>query len=93
MLLLLDVLDAWHRPVTAEVMIRRDTVEMRCRDRLAGIADRDVLRGWLRAPFGVFAYDDIVWLHLSTGVALCIGDVISGHVLSQQVLADLRSRL
>jgi hypothetical protein len=44
MLMLLDLLDAWNPPVTAEVMIRRETVEVRCRDHLARVADRDILR-------------------------------------------------
>jgi hypothetical protein len=93
MLMLLDLLDAWNRPVTAEVMIRRETVEVRCRDRLAGIADRDILRTWLGAPFGVYAYDDITWLHLHPGIALCLADQVSGHVLTPHVVDDLRSRL
>jgi hypothetical protein len=93
MLFTIDVLDTWRRPVPVEVMIRRETVELRCQDRLAGITDRDHLRTWLTAPFGVLAYDDCSWLHLTTGIALCIDDIISPCVLSDHVIADLRSRL
>jgi hypothetical protein len=58
MLLTLDLLDTWRRPVTAEVMIRRETVELRCLE-----------------------------------IALCVGDVVSAHVLTPYVIEDLRSRL
>jgi hypothetical protein len=93
MLLTLELLDAWRRPVTAEVAIRRDTVEVRCRDRLVGVADRDLLRAWLGAPFGVFAYDDVAWLQANSGIVLCISDVVAGHDLGVHVVDDLRSRL
>jgi len=93
MVFTLDLLDAWRRPVPVEVMIRRETVELRCQEHLVGVADRDYLRSWLGAPFGVFAHDDCAWLDLDDGIALCIGDVVSSHVLDERIVNDLRSRL
>jgi hypothetical protein len=93
MLFTLDLLDSWRRLVPVEVMIRRETVELRCQEHLVGVADRDYLRSWLGAPFGVFAHDDCAWLHLAPGIALCIGDVVSSHILNEHVVNDLRSRL
>jgi hypothetical protein len=74
-------------------VIRADTVEIRWQDKNMGVADREVLRSWLAAPFGVFAYDEISWLAVDLGIALCLGAVVSAHVLTSPVVADLRSRL
>jgi hypothetical protein len=91
---LLDLLDRWQRPVTAELTIRRDTVEMRCSGRMVGIADRDVLRSWLHDPDGEFAYDDLAWLDLGHGgVALHVDEMVPAFVLRDHVVADLRSRV
>jgi len=89
----LNLLDSWHRPIAVEGMIRSDTVELRCRDHLAGVADRDYLRHWLAAPFGAFVYDDVTWLDLPNGVMLSIGDTVSGHILTDPVLSDLRAQI
>ena len=93
MLLQIHMLDRWGRPVSAEIAVRRDTVEMRCRESLVGIADRDRLRAWLREPQGVYAYDEIAWLGVSNGVALAIEDVVPAWVLDDQVLNGLREEL
>ena len=92
MLLFLDLVDRWGRPVVAELTVRRETVEVRCRDR-SGIADRDVLRRWLHAPEGVYAYDDLAWLRIGTGVALAVDDTVPAFPLTGHVLASLRERV
>jgi hypothetical protein len=91
--MLLEILDRWGRPAEVEMVIRRDTVETRCRDKLAGIADRDQLRAWLRAPTGVFAYDDLAWLGVGGRVALALDDIGPAWVLADHVLAGLRERV
>ena len=72
---------------------RRDTVEIRCRDSLVGITDRDLLRAWLHDPAGVYAYDELAWLQVGDGVALAIDDLVPAYVLADQVLRDLRERV
>ena len=86
----IDVSDKWGRKLIAEVVIRLDTVEVRCRDAIVGIADREMLRGWLRAPGGVYAYDEMAWMAAGNGVALVIDDVVPPWVLADHVLQGLR---
>jgi hypothetical protein len=93
MLMFIDLPDRWGRPVTAQVTIRLDTVEVRCCDTLVGIADREFLRAWLRRPDGVFAYDDMAWLATGNGVALAIDDVVPAWVLTDSVLEGLREQV
>lgn len=90
---LIDLLDKWGRRTVAEVVIRLDTVEVRCRDVIVGVADRDLLRDWLREPGGVYAYDEMAWLATGNGVALAIDDVVPPWVLADHVLVGLRERL
>lgn len=93
MIVQLDLLDRWSRPVTAELAVRRDTVEVRCRDAVAGVADRALLRCWLADPHATLAYDDVAWLSGPGGVALSIGDLVPCWWLADHVLLALRERL
>lgn len=90
----LELTDRWRRPVTATVVIRRDTVEMHCGGQVVGVADRDLMRRWLKDPNGVLAYDRLAWMGLGHGgVALQVEDVVPAFVLRDHVVEDLRSRL
>lgn len=89
--LTIQLLDTRRHAIAVQVAIRRDMVDFRYQDRLVGIADRDHLRSWLNAPFGVLVYDDCTWLELAGGIALGIERVCAAHVLDRLVLADLRS--
>lgn len=94
MRLVLELMDRWERPIVAEMVIRRDTVELYCHGRLAGSADRDLLSGWLRQPAGVLAYDGCAWLDLGYGgVALHVDDLVPAFVLRDHIVADLRTRV
>jgi hypothetical protein len=93
MMFFIDLRDRWNRAVTAEVTIRRDTVEIRCRETIVGITDRELLRDWLRRPEGVLAYDELAWLTVGNGVALAIDDIVPAWVLAEHVLVDLRQRV
>lgn len=90
----LDVVDRWQRPLNVDVVIRRETVELRCRGRLIGCADRDQLRRWLRTPTGVLAYDDCAWFDLGDeGIALHIDDLVPAFPLREHIVSSLRSRI
>lgn len=89
----IDVLDEFGRATVVEVLIRRDTVELRLRDTLVGIADRDYLRRWLRSPQSVFAYDDMMWIATPTGIALAIDGRLPPWPLPDHVVAGLRDRI
>jgi hypothetical protein len=87
------VQDGAGREATVEVLVRRDTVELRLRDALVGVADREDLRRWLRHPVSVFAYDDLAWIATPTGIALAIDDVVPPWPLPDHVAAGLRERV
>lgn len=91
MIMLLELVDRWTRQVVAEVVVRRDTVELRVGDHLVGIADRDYLRDWLRHPNGCFAYDDVAWSVTGDGVALMVEDRVPMWPLADHQLYDLRA--
>jgi hypothetical protein len=93
MKLTLELLDTWRRPVTAEVSVHRDLVEVHCRQKLVGIANRELLSAWLRTPTGDYCYDEIAWLNLGSGVAICIEDVVPAFVLGDAVVSSLREYL
>jgi hypothetical protein len=93
MLMQIYMLDRWGQPVSAEIAVRRDTVEVRCQESLVGIADRDRLRAWLWRPEGVYAYDEIAWMEVGDRVSLAIDDVVPAWLLDAQVLAGLREEL
>jgi hypothetical protein len=42
---------------------------------------------------GVFAYDEVMWVQVKAGTALCVGDVICGFMLEPRAVADMRSRI
>lgn len=92
-LMSIELSDRWGRPAVAEVAIRRDTVEIRCRETVVGIVERDLLRAWLREPEGVYAYDEMAWLRVGNGIALAIDDIVPAYVLADHVLRDLRERV
>jgi hypothetical protein len=89
----IDMLDGWGREIVAEVRIDLDTVELRCRNDVVGVVDRERLRAWLRRPGGVYAYDDIAWLATGNGIALAIDDIVPAWVLADHVLEGLRERV
>lgn len=90
MIVLLELMDRWTHGITAEIAVKRDTVEMRVRDHLVGIADRDYLRGWLRAPEGCYAYDDVLWGVAGNGVMLAVDERVPMWPLSDHQLSQLR---
>jgi hypothetical protein len=92
-ILTIHLLDRWGRQAEAELVVRRDTVEMRCRDVLVGVANRDYLRQWLRNPEGVYVYDDMSWMVTGNGIALSLGDVVPSWPLEDHVLAGIRERV
>ena len=87
------VQDDAGREATVEVLIRRDTVELRLGDALVGVAGREDLRRWLHDPVSVFAYDDLVWIATPTGIALAIEDAVPPWPLPEHVAAGLRDRV
>jgi hypothetical protein len=90
---LIATTDRWRRPVTVELRLRRDTVELRCGDRLRGVADREALGAWLRAPEGSFAYDDLTWFAAGPGIALAVDNAVPAWFLDEQLLTTLRVHL
>jgi hypothetical protein len=91
MVMFVDLIDKWSRQVTAEIVIRLDTVEVRCREAIVGVADRELLRRWLRDPNGMYAYDEMAWMHgPMTGIALAIDDIVPPSWLPDHVVARLR---
>ena len=47
----------------------------------------------MTAPFGVFAYDDVIWLHQSDGIYLSLGDDVPAALLAPHAVNDLRAWL
>jgi hypothetical protein len=90
----LELQDQFQRQVVVELLVRRDTVEIRVtdgeRDRVVGIGDRTYLRDWLREPEGVYAYDELYWSRAANGVMLAIDDVVPAWPLADHVLAEIR---
>jgi hypothetical protein len=91
--LLVDVIDRRGQSATAEIAVRRDTVEIRFEERIVGIAERDLLGAWLRHPEGVYAYDDVTWFTGNGGVGLEILELVPASVLSDDAMFSLRERI
>jgi len=89
----LDLVDADWRPVSAELSIRRDTVEIRCRNRLIAIQDRDQLTEWLARPDGALICDELSWLWTGWAVSIYIRHEVPAFALPFPVIDDLRRRL
>lgn len=89
----LDVEDHLGAPVVLDVSIRRDTVELRVQDTLMGIADRDRLREWLRAPDGMFVCDELTWLWNGFSVGIHVRDLVPASQLRSHVVETLRMYL
>ena len=86
----LDVEDRLGAAVVLDVSIRRDTVEVRMRDVLVGIADRGKLREWLRTPDGMFVCDDLTWLWNGFCIGIYVRDLVSASPLRAHVVETLR---
>lgn len=94
----IDLVDAENQPVTAELDIRRDTVEIRCRDvrrnRLVAVQDRQNLLDWLTNPAGVLSCDDTTWAcGPGTNVSLYIADFVPSYFLRPHVVDRLKACL
>jgi hypothetical protein len=98
----IDLHDADQRPVVAELDIRRDTVEIRCRDggrdggrdRLVAVQDRDALRAWLSHPDGVLSCDDTTWSTWDgESVALYVRGFVPTCFLRRHVIERVRLHL
>jgi hypothetical protein len=92
-LLLVELIDRQGERLQAEVAVRRDTVEIRFAESLVGIADRDLLRAWLRHPEGSYVYDDVTWFTFDGRVGLEIRELSPAAVLADGVLNSLRERI
>jgi hypothetical protein len=86
----LDVEDRLGASVVLDVSIRRDTVELRIRDALVGIADRNELREWLRIPDGMFVCDDLTWLWNGYSIGIHVQDLVPASQLRAHVVETLR---
>jgi hypothetical protein len=93
MLLLLDTTDRWQQPVTVEIAVRADTLEVRHQGRLRGVADRAELGEWLRRPEGAYAHDELTWLAVGSQVALTIEDSVPAWFLDPHAVTTLRVQL
>ena len=89
----LDLVDADWRPVSAELSIRRDTVEIRCRDRLVAVQDRDRLTAWLAKPDGLLSVDDVRWMWTGWAFSICVPGLVPAFALGFGVVDELRRRL
>jgi hypothetical protein len=89
----LNLVDAdWH-PVTAELNIRRDTVEIRCRERLVAVQDRDRLAEWLARPDGLLTCDELSWLWSGWSISIHIRNLVPPFALTMPVIEDIRRHL
>ena len=86
----LDVEDRLGATVVLDVSIRRDTIELRLQDTLVGIADRDQLREWLRAPDGMFVCDDLTWLWNGFCIGIYVQDRVPASLLRAHIVETLR---
>jgi hypothetical protein len=86
----LDVEDRLGATVVLDVSIRRDTIELRLQNALVGIADRDQLREWLRAPEGMFVCDDLTWLWNGFCVGIYVRDRVPASLLQAHIVETLR---
>jgi hypothetical protein len=93
MLLLIGLQDVRQRPIVAEVLVRQSSVELRCQERVMGVADREHLRSWITKPSGKYTYDDVTWLCRDDGLYLSLTDLVPGHPLASHVIDDLRAGL
>ena len=82
-------------PVTVQLRIRRETVEVWCRDRLVAILDRDQLAAWLGDPDGALICDEMSWMwsHMASVVCIYIRDAVPAYPLSRHVVDGLLQRL
>ena len=82
-------------PVTVQLRIRRETVEVWCRDRPVAILDRDQLAAWLAHPDGALICDEMSWMwsHMASVVCIYIRDAVPAYPLSQHVVDGLLQRL
>lgn len=86
----LDVEDRLGAPLILDVSIRRDTVELRLRDVLVGVADRGRLREWLGTPAGRFVCDELTWLWNGYSVGISVRDQVPASLLRAHVVETLR---
>ena len=84
--------DLKQRPYTLDVLIHEGTVELRHRSRLLGSVVREVLRAYLRAPIGEFAYDRTRWIEHKEDLWLCIDNEVIQPLTPDQV-TELRSNI
>jgi hypothetical protein len=89
----IDLLDVDRTAVSAEVSIRRDTVEIRCREQLVAVQGRDQLRDWLARPDGLLNCDETTWLWNGWSVSLCIAGMVPVRALGFDVVEDLRRHM
>ncbi len=89
----LDLVDADWRPVSAELSIRRDTVEIRCRNRIIAVQDRDRLKAWLAKPDGLLSVDDVHWMWTGWAFSICVPGLVPAFRLGFGVVEELRRRL
>lgn len=89
----LDLLDTDWCPVSAEVRIRRDTVETRCQGKLVGVQDRDTLTAWLADPYGILDVDELSWMCSGWQVSICIRGLVPTYRLQTEVVENLRRHL
>lgn len=89
----LNLIDTdWH-PVCAELSINPETVEIRCRERLVAVQDRERLRGWLAKPDGPLICEEMSWLWNGWSFSIYIPDVVPAFALAFPVVDDLRRKL
>jgi hypothetical protein len=89
----LDLVDTDWQPVTAELSIRRDTVEIRCRGALVAVQDRQQLSEWLARPDGALTVDEMSWLWTGWAISIYIRNLVPPFALTIPVVEDLRRHL
>lgn len=89
----LDLTDRDGRPVRADMMIRRDTVELYYGSLIVGICDREHLKSWLTNARLEWSYDDVAWARDVDGYSLAIGDLEPNWPITEALLNELRSKL
>jgi hypothetical protein len=92
-MLLIDMLNQDDVPVTAQVDVGKELVEVRVEQRVVAIADRTLLRSWLLRPRGRFTTDKMVVRVVPAGLSLTIAGYVSNWVLGQADLWQLYNLL
>ena len=87
----LQLHDRRNRPVTVEIDIRMDTVELRSPNYPSSSTDRQYLTGWLNDPYQAFHADEFVWWD-TYPITLTIGTTVIAD-LTENELASLRAAL